>query len=164
MNGAEVSPSGNKGNSDVCVCVYWQWLGQPCGSVTPGRLCWELKQIERCGLLAKGPSLRTLAASIFTTLCNLSCSRCLHSNIPSTLSHSISFPHSYSETGHMHNGRAGKTRHDSRSYWLQNPEGCLCKETIHPTILSVLTHPHDVSSSYYFLSTIKRQCLRCSFL
>lgn len=106
-----------------CVCVYWQRLGQPCGSVTPSRLCWELKQIERCGLLAKGPPLCTLAASTFTTLWNLSCNHCLHSYITSTLSHSISFPHSYSETGHIHNRRAGKTRHNSRSYWLQNPWG-----------------------------------------
>lgn len=83
--------------------------------------------------------------------------------ITSSLSHSISFPHSFSEAGHIHNGRAGKTRHDSKSHWLQTPLGCLCKGTINlkMKILSALTHPHVVSTLYYFLSSMenKRQCL-----
>lgn len=134
MNGAEVKPSGNKGNSNACVCVYvyWQRLGQPCGSVTPGRLCWELKQIERCGILAKGPSICTCTAWAFTGLGNLSCRHCLSLALFHTLFLSLTVS---LKLDTFKTAQQEKTDMTASLTDFKLSLGCLCKETIHLKIL-----------------------------
>lgn len=105
--------SGHAETKGIPMRVCWQKLGQPCGSATPGRVLLGIKADWDVWYL-----IRTHTANIFSSLGNLSCRHCLHSYMTIALSHSISFPHSYSEAGHFHNGGAGKIRHDSRSYWL----------------------------------------------
>lgn len=137
MNGVEVRSSRNKGNSDVCVCVYWQRLGQPCGSVTPGRLCWELKQIERCGILALG-SVHSLL--VHSPLSAISAAGLAFTPLSPALFHTLFL--SLTVTQNLDTSTiAEKEKPDMTAGHtdFKTPEGCFCKGTIPPKVLSALT-------------------------